>query len=86
MQHWSSWPEDYDVRLEHALSNGYSVGQSGDSPRGRFVYLWNEGHPGTVIEMAHMTAARSAIFNAIRNAAVGWDGSDPIRRTWPSGN
>ena len=86
MQHWSSWPDDYDVRLEHALSNGYSVGQSGDSPRGRFVYLWNEGHPGTVIEMAHMTAARSAIFNAIRNAAVGWDGSDPIRRTWPSGN
>ena len=86
MQHWSSWPDDYDVRLEHALSNGYSVGQSGDSPRGRFVYLWNEGHPGTVIEMAHMTAARRAIFNAIRNAAVGWDGSNPIRRTWPSGN
>ena len=86
MQHWSSWPEDYDARLEYAVSNGYSAGQAGDSPRGRFVYLWDEGHPGTVIEMAHMTDTRKAIFDAIREAAVDWDGSAPIRRTWPSGN
>lgn len=86
MQHWSSWPEDYEDRLEHALSNGYSVGQAGDSPRGPFVYLWEEGHPGTVIEMAHMTPTRRAIFDAIREAAADWDGTDPIRRTWPSGD
>jgi hypothetical protein len=55
MQHWSSWPYDYDEKLQRALSNGYSIGQQGDSPRGRFVYLWNEGHPGTIIEMAHNT-------------------------------
>lgn len=84
MQHWSSWPVDYDAKLEHALANGYSIGQQGDSPRGRFVYLWNEGHPGTVIEMAHMTADRARIFGAVRDAAVDWDGSDPIRNTWPS--
>lgn len=84
MQHWSSWPEDYDARLAGALANGYSVGQAGDSTRGRFVYLWDEGHPGTVIEMAHMTPARRAIFDGIRNAAVGWDGTDPIRNSWPA--
>ena len=39
MQHWSSWPVDYDAKLEHALANGYTVGQQGDSARGRFVYL-----------------------------------------------
>ena len=43
MQHWSSWPSDYDELLERALSTGYSVGQQGDSVRGRFVYLWDEG-------------------------------------------
>ncbi|MCW5748652.1 MAG: VOC family protein, partial [Alphaproteobacteria bacterium] len=32
MQHWSSWPTDYDARLAHALANGYSIGQQGDSP------------------------------------------------------
>jgi len=84
MQHWSSWPVNYDDILKRALSTGYSVGQQGDSARGRFVYLWNEGHPGTVIEMAHMTEARRRIFDAIRAAAIDWDGSDPIRRSWPS--
>ena len=84
MQHWSSWPVDYDAKLQHALANGYTVGQEGDSPRGRFVYLWNEGHPGTVIEMAHLTEGRKRIFDAVRAAAIGWDGSDPVRRQWPT--
>ena len=84
MQHWSSWPVDYDAKLARALAGGYTIGQEGDSPRGRFVYLWNEGHPGTVIEMAHLTDGRKRIFEAVREAAVGWDGSEPIRRSWPS--
>ena len=85
MQHWSSWPEDYDARLECALSSGYRVGQAGDGPRGRFVYLWEEGHRGRVIEMAQMTPTRRNIFAAVRDAAVDWQGTDPVRRTWPSG-
>lgn len=84
MQHWSSWPADYDARLARALESGYSVGQYGDSPRGRFVYLWQEGHPGTVIEMAEMTGSRRRIFDGIRAAAAGWDGTDPVRDVWPS--
>jgi hypothetical protein len=84
MQHWSSWPEDYNAKLERALANGYEIGQQGDSARGRFVYLWNEGHPGTVIEMAHMTPDRRRIFDAVREAAADWDGSDPVREKWPS--
>ena len=84
MQHWSSWPEDFDAKLEYALANGYSIGQSGNSARGRFVYLWEEGHPGTIIEMAHMNPDRQRIFDAVRDAAKGWDGADPIRHEWPS--
>lgn len=84
MQHWSSWPADYDAVYKRALANGYTVGQEGDSPRGRFVYFRQEGHPGTVIEMADATPARMRIFDAIRDAAANWDGSDPIRRQWPT--
>lgn len=86
MQHWSSWLVDYDARLDRALANGYSIGQQGDSVRGRFVYLWEEGHPGTVIEMADLTPTRARIFDAIRQAAAGWDGNQPIRHAWPSGD
>jgi hypothetical protein len=31
-----------------------------------------------------MTEDRKRIFDAVRAAAVDWDGSDPIRHTWPS--
>jgi Glyoxalase/Bleomycin resistance protein/Dioxygenase superfamily len=84
MQHWSSWPEDYEAIYRRALANGYTVGQEGQSPRGPFAYFKNEGHPGTVIEMAEMTPARRSIFDQVRLAAVDWDGSDPIRRVWPT--
>ncbi len=84
LQHWSSWQENYDQIRDRALASGYQIGQEGDSARGRFVYFWNEGHPGTVIEMAHLTPARKRIFDAVRDAAAGWDGSDPIRMQWPT--
>lgn len=83
MQHWSSWPEDYDARLASALAAGHEIGHEGDSPRGRFVYLQAEGHPGTVVEMAELTPERARIFDGIRAAARGWDGADPVRETWP---
>ena len=60
--------------LERAPPPADEVGQEGDSARGRFVYFLNEGHPGTVIEMADMTPARRRIFDKVREAAIGWDG------------
>lgn len=84
MQHWSSWPANYGETYRRALANGYSVGQEGESPRGPFVYFRNEGHPGTVIEMAEATPERMKIFDQVRQAASGWDGTDPIRRSWPA--
>jgi hypothetical protein len=83
MQHWSSWPENYRELLDRALAAGWTIAQQGESPRGPFVYLAEEGHPGTIIEMAEATPARMRIFDAVREAAVGWDGRDPIRTGWP---
>jgi len=85
MQHWSSWPENYHEIRERALKSGWQIGQEGDTPRGPFIYFLNEGHPGTVVEMAEATPTRMRIFDAVRAAAIGWDGSDPIRHEWPQG-
>jgi len=85
MQHWSSWPENYHETRERALKSGWQIGQEGDTPRGPFIYFLNEGHPGTVVEMAEATPTRMRIFDAVRAAAIGWDGSDPIRHEWPQG-
>ena len=84
LQHFSTWPENYQEIYQAALATGYTVGQEADSPRGPFVYFAQEGHPGTVIEMAEMTEGRRRIFDGVREAAVDWDGSDPIRERWPS--
>ena len=84
LQHFSTWPENYQEIYQAALAAGYTVGQEADSPRGPFVYFEQEGHPGTVIEMAEMTEGRRLIFDGVREAAVNWDGSDPVRDRWPS--
>jgi hypothetical protein len=84
LQHVSSWPEDYEAVLARALSEGCTVAQSGRTPRGAFVYLETEAHPGTVMEMADYTATRRRQFDAIAAAAVAWDGRDPIRTVWPN--
>jgi hypothetical protein len=85
MQHWSSWPVNYHEIRERALTSGWQIGQEGDTPRGPFIYFLNEGHPGTVIEMAEATPVRMRIFDQVREAALNWDGRDPIRMNWPQG-
>ncbi len=80
MQHFAVWPDDYDGLYRRALSAGFAVGQEGRLPRGRFVYFRNEDHPGTVVELSEMTPMRRQILPAIRDAAMNWNGSDPIRR------
>jgi hypothetical protein len=43
------------------------------------VYFLNDGQPGTVVEMSHLTPTRRRIFDGICKAAVAWDGSNPVR-------
>jgi len=85
MQHWSSWPVNYHEIRERALATGWEIGQEGDTPRGPFIYFLNEGHPGTIVEMAEATPTRMRIFEQVREAALTWDGSDPVRMNWPQG-
>ncbi len=35
--------------------------------------------------MAEATPTRMRIFDQVREAALTWDGSDPIRMNWPRG-
>ena len=54
-------------------------------PREGDTAFLNEGHPGTVIDMAEATPVRMRIFDQVREAALNWDGRDPIRMNWPQG-
>ncbi|MFE1950901.1 MULTISPECIES: VOC family protein [Streptomyces] len=71
--------DTYDAflaRFAEADVEPYHHGDSG--PGSRFAYLPTEEHGGTVVEVIE-TAQWGGFFDAIRAAAAGWDGSDPVR-------
>lgn len=81
LQHVAYWTEAFDADFERALEAGFRVGQSGHiGDDGRFVYFESTAHPGTVVELSEISGAKGRFFDHIREAAAGWDGSDPIHR------
>lgn len=82
LQHMSYWTRDYQALYDQALELGYRVGQEGQigGEQGRFVYFDTEAHPGTVIEVSDISGSKGALFDYIRKASIGWDGSKPIRK------
>lgn len=80
LQHVAFWTEDFDAALQKMLSMNYTVKMGGEvGAHGRFVYFDREYHPGTVIELSEVLGAKGELFRMIREAAVDWDGSDPVR-------
>lgn len=80
LQHVAYWTERFDEDLAAMEARGFRVkmgGKVGDD--GRFVYFDKEMHPGTVIELSEVVGPKGRLFRAIRDASVGWDGTDPVR-------
>jgi hypothetical protein len=83
-QHFAYWTENFDADLARAKATGFEVLMSGEvGANGRFVYFAAKphpgAHPGTVIELSEVAGPKGRLFNLIREAAVGWDGRDPVR-------
>lgn len=71
--------DTYDAFLARFAETGVEPYHQGDSgPGSRFAYLPTEGHGGTVVEVIE-TAQWGGFFDAVRQAAADWDGSDPVR-------
>ena len=47
---------------------------------GHVIYVETGGYPGGIVEILQPASGSSALFDMIREAARGWDGSDPVRR------
>jgi hypothetical protein len=80
LQHLAYWTENFDEDLRRLAAHGLKVGMSGEvGERGRYVYYETETHPGTVIELSEIAGPKGRLFRMIREASIGWDGSDPVR-------
>lgn len=60
---------------------GAEVMQSGALPGGaEVIYVDTGGGPGTMVEILQPAPGTEALFGMIRDAAKGWDGTDPVRK------
>lgn len=84
LQHVSSWEEDFDGVLARARERGWLPIQEGRSAYGPFAYLEHPDDPKLVFEVTRKGPERRSIFEQVAQAAVDWDGSDPVREGWPS--
>jgi hypothetical protein len=80
LQHWSAWPDDYDAVYARAVAAGYAIAQEGRTARVRFAYFRANAGGADGIEISDNPPAAQAFRARIREAALNWDGSDPIRR------
>lgn len=80
LQHVAYWTADYDADLARLTTQGFKPVMSGEvGERGRFIYFDTEYHPGTVIELSEVAGPKGKMFELIRSASEGWDGSEPVR-------
>jgi hypothetical protein len=80
LQHVAYWTDSYDADVERLTAQGFKAKMSGEvGERGRFIYFDTEFHPGTVIELSEVAGPKGKLFDQIRAASQGWDGTDPVR-------
>lgn len=80
LQHVAFWTQNYDDDLARMEADGCKRKMSGKvGDKGRFVYFDREAHPGTVIELSEVVGPKGRLFDLIREASKGWDGSEPVR-------
>ncbi len=50
------------------------------APDGAVLYVDTGGGPGSIVEILQMSSGSGGLFDMIKAASVGWDGTDPLRK------
>jgi Glyoxalase/Bleomycin resistance protein/Dioxygenase superfamily len=78
------WVSDFDSALRDAEAAGWPVVWSGGQTEGvRWAYLEPSAGPAPILEIMELTDVASAFSKTVRDAADGWDGTDPVRNLTP---
>ncbi|MGZ4180183.1 MAG: VOC family protein [Solirubrobacteraceae bacterium] len=80
--HWAVFTEQIDADVEHYRALGYEEAYADVLPSGsRIVYVDSTRDLPGMIELVEHTAAQEQVYDTIYRASIGWDGSDPLRRS-----
>ncbi len=78
--HVALYCDDYDAELEAYTDAGAEVAFSGLMMGFRTCWLDLSDSLGFMVELVDANPVADGVFQAFRDAADNWDGSDPVRR------
>lgn len=82
--HWGYATTDFDRSLAALQAKGYEpVFTLQPDPSTRLAYMDSTADLPGYIELIEASAATEALFTMMYQAALGWDGKDPVRRVGP---
>lgn len=74
------WPADFDAALSAVKEAGWPViWSSAEEGAVRYAYAEPPAGVATVVELMEFTDVTEGLAKFVREAAEGWDGTDPIR-------
>ena len=80
--HWAVFTDHFDVDVERYGAVGYEEAYSDVLPSGaRIAYVETTPHLPGMLELVERTDAQERVYDTIYRASVGWDGSEPLRRS-----
>lgn len=80
VQHLAWWTLDFDALCARLQAQGYQPGHAGQvGERGRFAYLAPPHGQGPVVEVSEQSGGKAEFFRQVAEAAVNWNGHDPVR-------
>lgn len=78
--HLAWWTEDFDGVSRAAEEAAWPVVHCGSGGgMAQFAYYDPGGVTSTVVEVMELTDATRWLISSVKDAAAGWDGSDPVR-------
>jgi hypothetical protein len=78
--HIALWSSDVSGDIAHYVDRGFEVAASGSAGGiGQFAYIDTTSVFGHMIELVEDIDIIRTVFKAVADAAIGWDGSDPVR-------
>lgn len=79
IHHVACFVDDLDAARDRMVSAGARVVMDAQTPEVRFLFLDPGPEFGHLIELYEETPYMSRLYAQVRDASVGWDGSDVIR-------
>ena len=78
--HWALFAESFEEDVARYQQQGHALAFSGSvAIGGRFAYMDTVAELGGMIELIEATPVVRELFANLENAALQWDGTDPVR-------